>query len=172
MREYLGKLHILKNKAQEERRKLAQVRRAGVLAQEQRRNEERTALLARSSASASVDIGGANNTRRQMLEQASLLDVSKDVTASLRRTRDMVMREVQRLTETEKVIESDAQKIQSTYQEYDSYSSAAGRSDAALKELQHQERLDKIAIASGFSCFLLVVLYIVWKRTIGWFWPF
>ncbi|GBG32564.1 Hypothetical Protein FCC1311_087882 [Hondaea fermentalgiana] len=166
VREYQAKLRTLGAKVQQERRRLAEAKRAARVASERQHAAERTALLSKSDSN-----GEESSTRRQMLDQASMLDKSRDVTSSLRRTRETLAREIRRLAETDNVLKDDGKKIQSTYEEYSSYSSAAGRSDAVLKELQHQEWLDKMTIVGGFSFFLLVVIYIVWKRTLGWIVP-
>lgn len=140
-----------------------------------RHDQERSRLLSKSAAAAGGAEGGGSegssegdNARRALLDQASMLDKSRDVAASLRRTMQLVGQELDRMNTAEQVLAQDNETIRSTVDQYGSYKTAADKSSAVLKEIQRQEKIDYLVVAACFSFFLMVVAFIVYKRTIGW----
>jgi len=129
---------------------------------------ERQALLGdRGAQGIESDHGDSSRRRREILEQASLLETSRDLGSSLKRIQGMLAGELKRLGETEQILNQDAQRIQSTNEGIGFYGSEASKSDAALKEIERQEKIDYLFVAGGFIFFLCVVAYIIFKRTAG-----
>jgi hypothetical protein len=104
-----------------------------------------------------------------MLDQASLLEKSRDVNAAYRRTTQLVARELERIALAEQVLEGDSKTLKGSLQEHDAYRGAAGASEASIKAFEAQERGDRLVLAASFACFLAVIAWIVWKRTGAWF---
>mmetsp|Transcript_1241 Transcript_1241/g.1501 ORF Transcript_1241/g.1501 Transcript_1241/m.1501 type:complete len:184 (-) Transcript_1241:1072-1623(-) len=169
MREMLDKVKAKRREYDSLKGTHSELRRKIIVRQAREKELERSQLLARSArATSGEDDVGGSNARKRMLEQAALLNQSRDITASLRRTTQMVAQELSRMGQAEQVLADDSKKIKSTAEEYDTYKSAANKSDGVLKSLQRQEKIDYMVMAGGFLFFLLVVAYIIYKRTIAW----
>ncbi len=102
------------------------------------------------------------------LKNTSLLDYSRKVTSSLRRTVQRVSIEVERLSAAQQLLSADSKAIDQTLEKHSGYHNAASNNEAHLKEISRQEKIDQIILVICIVIFLIVVLYIIWKRTIGW----
>jgi len=163
VREYLAKADALARTAADLRVQAAELARVRAAETAQRDRDAREKLLASSTR------GGPESTsRREMLDQAALLDKNRDILGSLKRITQMVGQELERMTVAEQVLADDAATIQSTFEEHEAYRGAAQKSAGALRDFEDQERGDRLVVIACFSVFLSVVLWIIYKRTIGW----
>ena len=170
MKEYLKKIQDKKMEIEALKQKATQVARELELQKTRKQQEERSKLLSHSAQQQQQQQQGeSSNARREMLDKASLISKSKDVTATLRRTQQLVSQEVERMTRAVKMLQEDSKSLDNTVTGHSEYRDAAGASDAVLRDIAHQEKIDRLVLIGCFSIFLLVVIYIVWKRTIGWF---
>ena len=111
----------------------------------------------------------ARNAEQSTLKQASLLNNSRDVTSSLRRTMQRVSLEVERMSAAQHLLSADSKAIDGTLEKHSGYHSAAADNEAHLKDISRQEKIDQAILVLCIILFLIVVMYIIWKRTIGWF---
>jgi len=109
------------------------------------------------------------SSRKAIMQKASMMDTSRDLSASLQRTTQLVSQELQRLAETEQVLHQDSATLDSTDSEYNTYKNSASNADMVLKDIQKREKMDWYIIIVCFCVFMAVVIYIIWKRTAGWF---
>ena len=106
----------------------------------------------------------SSGLRRRVLGNVSALDQSRDATASLRRTREVLAQEVQRVASVAQVLDEDAAKIDSTKDEYGAYSRTVGTSKGMLKEMQRRETKDKLLVGLAALFFFACAVYVVGKR--------
>ena len=123
---------------------------------------ERSALLLGSPSTADGAVGDAGQGKK--MSDRAATQAARDVTASLRRTRQLMVSELQRGDATLQSLDGQAKTIQDTLQEQKGITSSARSGKAALGRLQRRDCTDKVLIAIGFVFFLLVVLHIVKKR--------
>ena len=68
---------------------------------------------------------------------------SREMTASLARTRELMHQEVRRMGGVVEVIDEDGQAITATHQAHTAIAGALDRADALLRRLQRQEQMDR-----------------------------
>lgn len=102
--------------------------------------------------------------RARMLDKAKLIDKSRDVTASLRRVKKHIMRELERIESTEKMLEEDSKIMQETSLTQESYQQATDTARRVLSSIERKQRRDELLVVAGRGLFVLVVVYIISKR--------
>eukprot|EP01099_Mayorella_cantabrigiensis_P002928 TRINITY_DN2318_c0_g1_i1.p1 TRINITY_DN2318_c0_g1~~TRINITY_DN2318_c0_g1_i1.p1 ORF type:complete len:130 (-),score=25.11 TRINITY_DN2318_c0_g1_i1:21-410(-) len=100
----------------------------------------------------------ANKGLRRRIEQ------EQNITEHLRRTRQIIMQEVDRTATTLQAIEDSSTVLEKTTTEHRSVSSGVSTAKKILTRLQTREATDKFLIFLSVLFFLLVVLYILKKR--------
>lgn len=152
----LSLLESWKNQIQRLRSNL---RNANLQAKENMRKaakEERELLLG----------GGEESTirRRNLQTKAGMTSAAETITDSLRRTRQLMVQEVERSGSTLMVFEESTGVLKKAESEYKGHRSLLMRTRNLLSTMQRQDVLDRVILAVGFLLFSLAVLYVVSKR--------
>lgn len=113
-----------------------------------------------------VNGGGslARKSRSEILSDADLLAQARDANASLLRTRDVMARELERVSKVSEVLSHDTEMLRGVGKDYEAVSETMDASSSVLNRMQLRERLDKYMVYIGLGFFLLVVLYILKRR--------
>ncbi|KAF2286108.1 hypothetical protein GH714_010408 [Hevea brasiliensis] len=111
--------------------------------------------------------GGEESTirRRNLQTKAGMTSAAESITESLRRTRQLMVQEVERSASTlmtfGRGINGVLRKAES---EYKGHRSLLMRTRNLLSTMQRQDVLDRVILALGFFLFSCAVLYVVSKR--------
>lgn len=110
--------------------------------------------------------GGEESTirRRNLRTKAELTAAAEGVTESLRRSRQMMIQEVERGSASLTTLGQSTDTLQKADFEYKGHRSLLARARQLLKVMQRQDIMDRIILAVGFIFFCTVVLYIFSKR--------
>ncbi|ERN15820.1 hypothetical protein AMTRI_Chr07g76820 [Amborella trichopoda] len=113
--------------------------------------------------------GGEESTvrRRNLQTKAGLTGAAENITESLRRTRQLMVQEVERSASTLMTFDNSTTVLKKAETEYKGHRSLLMRTRNLLTTMRRQDVLDRIIMGIGFIFFCSVVLYIVSKR-IGW----
>ncbi|KAK3253292.1 Protein transport protein sec20 [Cymbomonas tetramitiformis] len=118
--------------------------------------EEERALLMKGSES-------AVRQRRKQTEEENAA-AAEEVTEGLRRTRQMMVQELERTGKSAAALRESTSTLKKTEQEFASQQPLLAVSKKLLHYLQKQGVVDRIIFVGCFVLFLLVVLHIVLKR--------
>lgn len=88
-----------------------------------------------------------------------------DVTAALKRTRQVMSQEIERVSSVTKVLDDGKLSLRSSHKEYGSVNAEIAEVRKRLKALEWQARQDKMWIGAGIAVLLSTVLFIVYERT-------
>ncbi|XP_066325460.1 uncharacterized protein [Miscanthus floridulus] len=144
----------------EQNKKLrASLRNANLQAKENIRKaaqEERELLLG----------GGEESTirRRNLQTKAGMTSAAESITESLRRSRQMMVQEVERSASTLATFDESTSVLRKAEGEYQGHRSLLMRTRGLLSTMQRQDVLDRIILTIGFIIFSLAVLYVVSRR--------
>ncbi|XP_071738405.1 uncharacterized protein [Rutidosis leptorrhynchoides] len=110
--------------------------------------------------------GGEESTvrRRNLQTKAGMTSAAESITESLRRTRQMMVQEVERSGSTLMAFEESTGVLKKAESEYKGHRSLLMRTRNLLSTMKRQDVLDRIILATGFVLFSLAVLYVVSKR--------
>lgn len=110
--------------------------------------------------------GGEESTvrRRNLRTKAELTEAAEGVTESLRRSRQMMIQEVERGATTLTTLDQSTETLRKADFEYKGHRSLLMRAKQLLKVMRRQDVLDRIIMVAGFLFFSIVVLYIFTKR--------
>ncbi|CAA0827109.1 Sec20 family protein [Striga hermonthica] len=110
--------------------------------------------------------GGEESTtrRRNLQTKAGMTSAAESITESLRRTRQLMVQEVERSTSTLMTFEESTGVLRKAESEYKGHRSLLSRTRGLFSTMQRQDVLDRVIIVMGFLVFLLAVLYVVSKR--------
>ncbi|GAA0155727.1 hypothetical protein LIER_13395 [Lithospermum erythrorhizon] len=110
--------------------------------------------------------GGEESTtrRRNLQTKAGMTSAAESITDSLRRTRQLMVQEVERSASTLMTVEESTGVLKKAESEYKGHRSLLMRTRNLLSTMQRQDVLDRVIIAVGFILFSLAVLYVVSKR--------
>lgn len=130
--------------------------------------KERAALLQGAPApgsSGADDDGAAGGTGvKQRNTAAAALSKARDVTSTLRRTRQLMANEMSRVANVSDMLAGDHKTMGDTLNEHKLYSGDVRQSGAHLSKLKRRNLTDKIVIGFGVVLFACVVIYILWRR--------
>ena len=118
-------------------------------------------------AAASPGAQGATSSlaqRRSLGGHEQILQQSRDLTASLQRSRLIMSQELSRMNEVNAVLESDSSQLQDVSGAYGAYGASIKQSKALLQTIERRNATDRVLVYIGVGCFLLVVLFILWRR--------
>ncbi|ETI53877.1 hypothetical protein F441_03212 [Phytophthora nicotianae CJ01A1] len=88
-----------------------------------------------------------------------------DVTAALKRTRQVMSQEIERVSSVTKVLDDGRLSLRSSHEEYGSVNAEIAEVRKTLKALEWQAKQDKMWIGAGIMVLLSTVLFIVYERT-------
>ncbi|XP_078442562.1 sec20 family protein [Wolffia australiana] len=110
--------------------------------------------------------GGEESTirRRNLETKVGMTSAAESITESLRRTRQLMVQEVERSTSTLMTFEESTTVLKKAESEYRGHRSLLMRTRNLLSTMQRQDVLDRLILAVGFILFLAAVLYVVSKR--------
>ena len=91
---------------------------------------------------------------------------ARDVTESLRRTRQMMAEELERTDGTLRALDEQGKVLKDTLQEQRGIGGALGTGRRALNRMSRRDFTDRVLLVLGFGFFFVVVLYIL-KRRLG-----
>ncbi|CAL4917672.1 unnamed protein product [Urochloa decumbens] len=137
----------------------ASLRNANLQAKENIRKaaqEERELLLG----------GGEESTirRRNLQTKAGMTSAAESITESLRRSRQMMVQEVERSASTLATFDESTSVLRKAEGEYQGHRSLLMRTRGLLSTMQQQDVLDRVILTIGFIIFFLAVLYVVSRR--------
>ncbi|KAL2341490.1 hypothetical protein Fmac_009430 [Flemingia macrophylla] len=110
--------------------------------------------------------GGEESTvrRRNLRTKAGMTSAAESITESLRRTRQLMVQEVERNTSTLMTLDESTGVLKKAESEYKGHRSLLMRTRNLLSTMQRQDVLDRVILVVGFLLFSLAVLYVVSKR--------
>ncbi|XP_076915275.1 uncharacterized protein LOC143574572 [Bidens hawaiensis] len=110
--------------------------------------------------------GGEESTarRRNLQTKAGMTSAAESITESLRRTRQLMVQEVERSGSTLMAFEESTGVLKKAESEYKGHVSLLTRTRNLLSTMKRQDVLDRIILSVGFLLFSLAVLYVVSKR--------
>ncbi|KAM7485349.1 hypothetical protein LguiA_001358 [Lonicera macranthoides] len=110
--------------------------------------------------------GGEESTirRRNLQTKAGMTSAAESITESLRRTRQLMVQEVERSGSTLMTFEESTGVLKKAESEYKGHRSLLMRTRNLLSTMQRQDVLDRVILVTGFLLFSLAVLYVVSKR--------
>ncbi|KAL1535648.1 hypothetical protein AAHA92_28405 [Salvia divinorum] len=110
--------------------------------------------------------GGEESTarRRNLQTKAGMTSAAESITESLRRTRQLMVQEVERSASTIMTFEESSGVLKKAESEYKGHRSLFSRTRGLLSTMQRQDVLDRVILIIGFLIFSLAVLYVVSKR--------
>ncbi|ESW19535.1 hypothetical protein PHAVU_006G133300 [Phaseolus vulgaris] len=110
--------------------------------------------------------GGEESTarRRNLQTKAGMTSAAESITESLRRTRQLMVQEVERNTGTLMTLDESTGVLKKAESEYKGHRSLLMRTRNLLSIMQRQDVMDRVILGIGFLLFSLAVLYVVSKR--------
>lgn len=109
--------------------------------------------------------GGESTIRRRNLQtKAGISLAAESITDSLRRTRQLMVQEVERSASTLMTFEESTGVLKKAESEYKGHRSLLMRTRNLLSTMQRQDIIDRVILIVGFLLFSCAVLYVVSKR--------
>ncbi|XP_060180467.1 uncharacterized protein LOC132610199 [Lycium barbarum] len=110
--------------------------------------------------------GGEESTvrRRNLQTKAGMTSAAESITESLRRTRQLMVQEVERSASTLMTVDESTGVLKKAESEYKGHRSLLTRTRNLLSTMRRQDVLDRAILVVGFIIFSLAVLYVVSKR--------
>ncbi|GLT42080.1 hypothetical protein SLA2020_161000 [Shorea laevis] len=110
--------------------------------------------------------GGEESTirRRNLQTKAGMTSAAESITESLRRTRQLMVQEVERSASTLMTFEESTGVLKKAESEYKGHRSLLMRTRNLLSTMQRQDVIDRLILIAGFFLFSFAVLYVVSKR--------
>ncbi|KAL2651726.1 hypothetical protein R1flu_019854 [Riccia fluitans] len=154
------KLHDWKKQLNEFRLSLRNANKSAKLNIERAAKRERELLLA----------GGEEATirRRNLQTQAGMVAGAESITDGLRRTRQMMVQEVERTTNTIQTLDQSNTTLLNTKEEYHGARSILNTTRRLLTSMSRSDLIDRAILVVGVAIFLLVCNYIFLKRLGVW----
>ncbi|XP_044497844.1 uncharacterized protein LOC123219937 [Mangifera indica] len=110
--------------------------------------------------------GGEESTvrRRNLQTKAGMTSAAESITESLRRTRQLMVQEVERSASTLMTFEESTGVLRKAESEYKGHRSLLMRTRNLLSTMQRQDVIERVILVLGFFLFSCAVLYVVSKR--------
>ncbi|KAF9610616.1 hypothetical protein IFM89_023504 [Coptis chinensis] len=109
--------------------------------------------------------GGESTIRRRNLQtKAGMTSAAESITDSLRRTRQLMVQEVERSSSMLTTFDESTGVLKKAESEYKGHRSLLSRTRNLLSTMRRQDVLDRLIIVAGFLFFSCAVLYVVTKR--------
>ncbi|XP_070011819.1 uncharacterized protein [Nicotiana sylvestris] len=93
-----------------------------------------------------------------------MTSAAESITESLRRTRQLMVQEVERSASTLMTVDESTGVLTKAESEYKGHCSLLTRTRNLLSTMQRQDVLDRVILVVGFTIFSLAVFYVVSKR--------
>ncbi|KAI8926113.1 Sec20-domain-containing protein [Entophlyctis helioformis] len=106
----------------------------------------------------------AQAERAALADAESLVRASNDVTAGLRQAVQMMSAEVERSTETVKLLDESTRTLQKTSHEYSLMGDLLNVSSVIIKDLNGRDWKERAMLAAGLAVFLSTVAYVIGRR--------
>ncbi|CAI5720943.1 unnamed protein product [Peronospora destructor] len=123
-------------------------------AKRERLEQQRKSLLSPSSRDETAQSSNTNSS-----------GLVVDVTAALKRTRQVMSQEIERASSVTKVLDNGRLSLKSSHDDYGSVNAEIAEVRKRLKMLEWQARQDKLWIGAGVVVLVSTVLFIVYERT-------
>ncbi|KAK8963774.1 hypothetical protein KSP40_PGU010899 [Platanthera guangdongensis] len=110
--------------------------------------------------------GGEESTirRRNLQTKAGMTSAAESITEGLRRTRQLMVQEVERSVNTLATFEGSTGVLKKAETEYKGHQSLLMHTRRLLTTMQRQDVMDRIIVVAGFLLFVAAVFYVVSKR--------
>uniref|UniRef100_A0A7S0QQL4 Sec20 C-terminal domain-containing protein n=1 Tax=Pyramimonas obovata TaxID=1411642 RepID=A0A7S0QQL4_9CHLO len=108
--------------------------------------------------------GSSDAKQKQKQTEAEMEAAAEEVTTSLRRTRQLMMQEVEHTARIASVMSESNVTLEKADKEFASQNPLLKSSKRLLSYLKQQEVMDRVILFACFFFFLLVVLHILLKR--------
>lgn len=110
--------------------------------------------------------GGEESTirRRNLQTKAGMTSAAESITESLRRTRQLMVQEVERNASTLMTFDESTGVLRKAESEYKGHRSLLMRTRNLLSTMQRQDIIDRVILVLGLMLFSCAVLYVVSKR--------
>ncbi|KAI0520620.1 hypothetical protein KFK09_008098 [Dendrobium nobile] len=110
--------------------------------------------------------GGEESTirRRNLQTKAGMTSAAESITESLRRTRQLMVQEVERSVNTLVTFEESTGVLKKAESEYKGQRSLLMHTRRLLSTMQRQDVMDRVIMVAGFLIFIFAVFYVVSKR--------
>lgn len=110
--------------------------------------------------------GGEESTirRHNLQTKTGMVSAAESVTESLRRTRQIMVQEVERSENTLVTFEESTSVLRKAESEYKGHRSLLSSTRKLLSTMSRQDVMDRLIMVIGFLIFLSAVLYVVSKR--------
>lgn len=110
--------------------------------------------------------GGEESTirRRNLQTKAGMTSAAESITESLRRTRQLMVQEVERNASTLMTFDESTGVLRKAESEYKGHRSLLMRTRNLLSTMQRQDIIDRVILVLGLILFSCAVLYVVSKR--------
>ncbi|KAH0891891.1 hypothetical protein HID58_054320 [Brassica napus] len=102
--------------------------------------------------------------RRKRQANSGVTSDAESITESLRRSRQLMVQEVERSTNTLVAFDESTGVLKKAESEYKGHRSLFSRTRNLLSTMQRQDVIDRVILIIGFSLFACAVLYVVSKR--------
>ncbi|KAH7667773.1 protein transport protein SEC20 protein [Dioscorea alata] len=102
--------------------------------------------------------------RRNLQTKAGMTTAAESITESLRRTRQLMVQEVERSASTLTTFEESSSVLKKAESEYKGHRSLLTRTRNLLSTMKRQDVMDRVILVIGVLLFLFAVLYVVSKR--------
>ncbi|GFH57858.1 hypothetical protein CTEN210_14334 [Chaetoceros tenuissimus] len=97
-------------------------------------------------------------------QSSSAAQEAREITSSLRRTKNMMQQELNRITHVSDSIQQDGTKLKETKETHMSMKGGIKGAKGSLSRLKLKEKEDEIIFWSSVVFFYLVVMYVLWTR--------
>jgi hypothetical protein len=101
------------------------------------------------------------NRRKQ---PSSTADEARSITKSLRRTQALLSQELNRISHVSEAIEGDGKLLEKTKTHQHTMNDTVKGANAALSNLQLQQRKEKLVLMGATFFFYAIALYVLWTR--------
>ena len=101
-----------------------------------------------------------------LFSEDALMQANSDVTDALRRTIALMQSELERSVLSNQLLEESTASLRATSLQHDTLNSVMSTSKQLVTALEKSDWLDRILILSGFTLFILVVLFILKQRIV------
>jgi hypothetical protein len=101
---------------------------------------------------------------KQKKQPTSTADEARSITKSLRRTQALLVQELERVSHVSDAIDEDGKLLQKTKTHQHIMNDTAKGANAALRNLQLQQRKETLVLMTSVFLFYAVALYVLWTR--------
>eukprot|EP00735_Rhodelphis_limneticus_P014993 TRINITY_DN9121_c0_g1::TRINITY_DN9121_c0_g1_i1::g.12564::m.12564 TRINITY_DN9121_c0_g1::TRINITY_DN9121_c0_g1_i1::g.12564 ORF type:complete len:284 (+),score=22.34,Sec20/PF03908.8/5.1e+02,Sec20/PF03908.8/4.2e-16,Syntaxin/PF00804.20/0.43,Syntaxin/PF00804.20/1.5e+03 TRINITY_DN9121_c0_g1_i1:44-853(+) len=108
--------------------------------------------------------GSADVRQRKTLDGKAAVGKSRDITETLRRTREVMAQELERSSATSALIDEGSSTLNRTVDQHRTIDNSLGLASSLIRDLQKRDRLERVLLVIGIAFFSLVVLFILYRR--------